>query len=56
MNTCKHVTVVLLCFLLVYLPAMAEPQAAAQQAGQINAMIPAATKKRLAVIAGKYLS
>lgn len=44
MNSFKHFTVALLCFLLVYLPVMAEPQAAPQQAGQINAMIPAATR------------
>jgi hypothetical protein len=44
MNSFKHFTVVLLCFLLVYLPVMAEPQAAAQQAGQISALIPAATR------------
>lgn len=45
MNSFKHFTVVVLCFLLVYLPVMAEPQAAAsQQAGQISALIPAATR------------
>jgi ferric-dicitrate binding protein FerR (iron transport regulator) len=44
MNSFKHFTVVLLCVLLVYLPVMAEPQAAAQQAGQISALIPAATR------------
>jgi len=44
MNSFKHFIVVLLCFLLVYLPVMAEPQVAAQQAGQINALIPAATR------------
>jgi hypothetical protein len=44
MNSFKYSTVVLLCFLLVYAPVMAAPQAAAQQAGQINALIPAATR------------
>jgi hypothetical protein len=44
MNSWKQFMVVLLCFLLVYLPIMAEPQAAGQQAGQINALIPAATR------------
>ena len=45
MNSFKHFVVALLCFLLAYLPVMAEPQAAAgQQAGQINALIPAATR------------
>src|SRR5580658_166024 len=49
MNSFKHFTVVLLCFLLVYMPVMAAPQAATQQAatqqaGQITALIPAAMR------------
>jgi hypothetical protein len=44
MNSFKNCTVVLLCFLLISLPAMADPQAASQQAGQINALIPSATR------------
>jgi hypothetical protein len=44
MNSCKHFTVAILCFLLVYMPVMADPQATGQQAGQINALIPAATR------------
>jgi FecR protein len=43
MTNLKRPIVVLLCSLLVSLPAMAEPQAGAQPAGQITAMIPAAT-------------
>ena len=40
----KRFTAVILCSLLTVLPAMAEPQATGQAAGQINALIPAATK------------
>ncbi len=43
MTNLKRPIVVLLCSLLVSLPAMSEPQAGAQPAGQITAMIPAAT-------------
>jgi hypothetical protein len=40
----RQVTAVMLCSLLTVLPAMAEPQTSGQAAGQINALIPAATR------------
>jgi FecR protein len=40
----KRSIAVVLCSLLTSLPAMSEPQTAAQVAGQINALIPAATR------------
>src|SRR5450755_1998569 len=40
----KRSMVVVLCSLLTSLPAMSEPQTAGQTAGQINALIPAATR------------
>jgi ferric-dicitrate binding protein FerR (iron transport regulator) len=44
MNSFRRITVILLSSLLAALPAMPEPQAGTQPAGQINAMIPAATR------------
>lgn len=51
----KQFTAVVLCSLLASLPAMAEPQAAVQAAGQINALIPAATKNSKAAKAKEEL-
>ena len=44
MISAKRFTAVLLCVLLSNLPALAEPQASGQQAGQIDALIPAAMR------------
>ncbi len=44
MNLLKRLLVGPLCFLLCTLPVLAGPQAGAQHAGQISAMIPAATR------------
>jgi FecR protein len=43
-NSAKRTTVVLLCFVLLTLPVLSEPQASGQHAGEIDALIPAATK------------
>jgi ferric-dicitrate binding protein FerR (iron transport regulator) len=40
----RRIHAALLCFLLSALPVMSEPQAAGQHAGQIDALIPAATR------------
>jgi hypothetical protein len=40
----KRITAVVLCALLLNLPVLGEPQAGGQRAGQIDAMIPAATR------------
>jgi hypothetical protein len=40
----KRFTAIAMCSLLAALPCIAEPQASGQAAGQINALIPAATK------------
>jgi hypothetical protein len=45
----KRITSVVLCSLLTGLPLMAEPQTAGQAAGQITALIPAATKNSKSV-------
>lgn len=44
MISAKRITAVVLCALLLNLPVLGEPQAAGQRAGQIDAMIPAATR------------
>jgi hypothetical protein len=44
MKSFRHFTVIVLSSLLVALPAMPQPQTGNQPAGQINAMIPAATR------------
>jgi hypothetical protein len=44
MNSFRRITVIMLSSLLAALPAMPEPQTGNQPAGQINAMIPAATR------------
>lgn len=44
MISAKRTTAVFLCCLLVNLPALAEPQASGQRAGQIDALLPAATR------------
>ncbi len=44
MNSAKRLTAGLMCFLLSTLPVLSEPQAAGQHAGQIDALIPAATR------------
>lgn len=44
MSSLKHFLAVALCCQLCFLPAVSEIQAAEQHAGQINAMIPAATR------------
>src|ERR1700677_518406 len=51
----KRCTAVMLCSLLTVLPAMAEPQTG-QSAGQINALIPAATKNSKAAKAKEDLN
>lgn len=43
-NSAKRTTAVLLCFVLLTLPVLSEPQASGQHAGEIDALIPAATK------------
>jgi FecR protein len=54
MRFLRHCTAVVLCSLLTLLPAMAEPQTG-QSAGQINALIPAATKNSKAAKAKEEL-
>jgi len=44
MNTFRRITVIVLSSLLAALPAMPQPQTGNQPAGQINALIPAATR------------
>lgn len=44
MTSAKRTTAVLLCCLLTVLPVLGEPQASGQHAGQIDALIPAATR------------
>ncbi len=44
MNSFRRITVIVLSSLLAALPAMPQPQTGNQPAGQINAMIPAATR------------
>jgi FecR protein len=44
MSSFKSALAVVVCWLLIFSPALAELQAAGQHAGQINAMIPSATK------------
>jgi hypothetical protein len=44
LNSLKRVIAGLLCVMTSVLPVLGEPQAAAQQAGQISALIPAATR------------
>src|SRR5277367_6761290 len=44
MNTFRRITVIVLSSLLAALPAMPQPQTGSQPAGQINALIPAATR------------
>ncbi len=46
MNSFRRFTVIVLSSLLAALPAMPQPQTGNQPAGQINAMIPAATAIR----------
>jgi len=44
LNPLRHFVAVALCFSITALPMLGEPQSAAQQAGQIGALIPAATR------------
>ncbi len=44
MNSFKRVTAMLVCFMISPLAALCEPQGGAQRAGQIDALIPAATR------------
>lgn len=44
MSSLKSLLAIVLCCLLVFWPALTEAQPAGQRAGQINAMIPAATR------------
>jgi hypothetical protein len=44
MNLSKRILAGPLCLLLCSLPVLASPQTGAQHAGQISAMIPAATR------------
>jgi len=44
MSTFKQATAILVCFMISPLAALCEPQGAAQHAGQITALIPAATR------------
>ena len=48
MISAKRITAVALCALLLNLPVLGEPQAGGQRAGQIDAMIPAATRNDVA--------
>jgi len=43
-NSAKRTTAVLLCFVLLNLPVLSEPQTSGQHAGEIDALIPAATR------------
>jgi hypothetical protein len=44
MNSFRRITVIVLSSLLAALPALPQTQTGGQAAGQINAMIPAATR------------
>jgi len=44
LNLLKHFVAFSLCFSITALPVLGEPQSAAEQAGQIGALIPAATR------------
>jgi hypothetical protein len=44
MNSFKRVTAILVCFMISPLAGLCEPQGGAQRAGQIDALIPAATR------------
>src|SRR5271156_5138881 len=44
MNSFRRITAILVCFMISPLAALCEPQGGAQRAGQIDALIPAATR------------